>query len=218
MKPVLDFLKKLKNNNNRDWFEANKHHYQEAKVFFEKEVETLINSIRKFDKEIAPDLTGKDCTFRIYKDVRFSTDKTPYKTNFGASINPGGKKSGLPGYYLHVEPGNCFFAGGVYMPMPQVLQAIRQEIDYHGKELTGIIQKKDFIKAYGGIENIDMLKKVPKDFDKEHPFAELLKHKHYIASCEMSEKELCDKHAITLLSTHAKTLYPFMQFLRRAVS
>src|SRR4051812_3769628 len=111
MENTFAFLKKLKSNNNREWFEKNKHKYVEAKEEYETFVNKIIKNIRQFDKKIESDLEASDCTFRIYKDVRFSKDKTPYKLNMGASISPGGKKSSTAGYYLHVEPGNSFLAG-----------------------------------------------------------------------------------------------------------
>lgn len=218
MKPILDFLKKLKNNNTKDWFETNKEEYLQAKLYFETKVDDLIQKLQLFDKELGKDLTSKNCTFRIYKDVRFSKDKKPYKTNFGASINPGGKKSPVPGYYLHIEPGNCFFAGGSYMPMPDALSAIRQEIDYNGKELEKILSKKDFIKTFKGIEEIELLKTTPKGYEKEHAYLHLLKHKHFIASCELSEKMLLNEKAMAEVANYGKTLYPFLQYLRKAIS
>ena len=138
MEKTIAFLKRLKMNNNKEWFDSNKNQYLEAKDEFEKLVDNLIQGTNKFDKKISSDLKAKNCTFRIYKDVRFSKDKSPYKTNFGASINPGGKKALFVGYYLHVEQGNSFLAGGVYMPEPPVLQAIRQEIDYNIEPLLKV--------------------------------------------------------------------------------
>ena len=131
MKTVFKFLKKLSGNNNRDWFEQHKTEYLTAKEKYEVYVDNLINGIRKFDKKIDASLSGKKCAFRIYKDVRFSKDKTPYKTNMGASVNPGGKKSPVAGYYFHAEPGKSFIAGGVWMPEPDVLQKIMLRLQIH---------------------------------------------------------------------------------------
>lgn len=216
MQTTLDFLKKLKNNNNKDWFEKNKALYLEAKEEFENFVTELIPGIHQFDKQISRELKAKDCTFRIYKDVRFSKDKTPYKTNMGAVFNPGGKKTAIAGYYLHLEPGNSFFGGGVYMPEADKLQAIRQEIDYHPKEFLKILNAPSFKKYFKGLDEEDKLKNPPKGFDKEHLLVEILKNKHFIVSHAISDKQLLDKKNIALILDGFKAMHPVMLFLRRA--
>lgn len=216
MKNVFDVLKQIKTNNNKDWFDANKEKYLLAKDEFEKYTDEIINGIRKFDKKIDPGITAKKCTFRIYKDVRFSKDKTPYKTNMGASINPGGKKSQIAGYYFHCEPGNSFLAGGVYMPMPDVLQAIRQEIDYHPKEFKKIMSSPSFKKYFDGLDEIEKLKTVPKGFDKENEMIEILKHKHFIVTHELKDKDLLDSKKIAYIIEGFKSMKPFIDYLRAA--
>ena len=176
METTLHFLKKLKINNNRDWFDSNKTEYLASKEIFEEFVSELIKGINKFDKKVSLDLKPKDCTFRIYKDVRFSKDKTPYKNNMSASINPGGKKSNIPGYYFHLEPDGCFLAGGVYMPMPDVLKAIRQEIDYNPLPLINVLKSASFKKEFNGLDEEDKLKNPPKGFNKDHAHSEILKN------------------------------------------
>lgn len=213
----LQFLKKLKNNNNRDWFEAHKNEFNEAKLEFEEFVQKLIGVISKFDKSVSPDLKAKDCVFRIYKDVRFSKDKTPYKTNFGASINPGGKKSLQAGYYFHVQPGNIFIAGGNYMPPPDMLQAIRQEIDYNGDKLGKILKAKSYTAYFDGLDQEDKLKTVPKGYDKEHKHLDLLKLKSFIAFTNVDEKKLNSKDILTYLGNGYKAMLPLNQFLREAI-
>src|SRR6266496_3900330 len=126
-KSTLDFLKKLKKNNNREWFNENKNLYLDAKEDFDYFVNELIQEISESDSSVAG-LQPKDCTFRIYKDVRFSKDKTPYKTNFGAAIQQGGRKSPASGYYIHISPTEVFVAGGIYMPSPENLLKIRNYI------------------------------------------------------------------------------------------
>ena len=216
MEQSLQFLKKLKSNNNREWFEKNKQLYLQAKEEFEGFVDDLIPSIHKFDKKISTDLKAKDCTFRIYKDVRFSKDKSPYKTNMGAVFNPGGKKTAIAGYYLHMEPGQSFFGGGVYMPEAEKLQAIRQEIDYHPKEFLKILNASSFKKYFNGLDEEDKLKNPPKGFDKDHPLVEILKHKHFIVSHAISDKQLLDKKAISILADGFKAMHPFLEYLRQA--
>lgn len=216
MKNVFPFLKALKSNNNKDWFDINKPKYLNAKEEFESFIDQVIHEIRKFDKKIDPSLTGKQCTFRIYKDVRFSKDKSPYKTNMGASINPGGKKSLTAGYYVHCEPGDCFIAGGAYMPEADVLQAIRQEIDYNPKSINKILSAAAFKKFFNGLDEIDKLKTAPKGFEKDHPQIELLKHKHFIVSHKLTDKEMADPKTIKKIAEGFKAMQPFLEFIRTA--
>jgi len=213
----ISFLKKLKNNNNKDWFTENKEVYLEAKEEFEVFIQKLIGELAKIDKGIDPGLSAKSCVFRIYKDVRFSKDKTPYKTNFGASINPGGKKSMAAGYYFHLQPGNAFIAGGNYMPMPDQLQAIRQEIDYNGDKLAKIISAKEFKTFFKGLDEEDKLKTSPKGFDKEHKHLELLKLKSFIAFHKIDDKKLASNSFLRDTIKGYKAMLPLNQFLREAM-
>ena len=216
MKTSLSFLKDIKKNNNKDWFELHKPMYLKAKAEYEVLIDEVIKGLQKFDKRISADLKGKDCLFRIYKDVRFSKDKTPYKTNFGASINPGGKKSLVAGYYLHLEPGASFLAGGMYMPEPNMLQAIRQEIDYNAEPLLKILKSASFKKYFKGIAEEGKLVNGPKGFDKEHPHLELLKNKHFIVMHSLSDKEILDKGFQKMVIDGFKAMYPFLEYLRKA--
>lgn len=216
METVFTFLKKLEANNNRDWFEKNKNGYLKAKEDFEVFVQEIINGIAKFDKKISPDTKAKDCTFRIYKDVRFSKDKTPYKNNMGASINPGGKKSPIPGYYFHVQPNSSFIAGGVWMPEPEVLNAIRQEIDYNSKPLLKILNSASFKKYYKKLDDDGALKTAPKGYDKEHPLIDLLRNRHFIVSHTFANKQILDKNAAKEIVAGFKAMHPFLEYLREA--
>jgi uncharacterized protein (TIGR02453 family) len=216
MDTVLSFLKKLETNNNREWFEKNKSNYLKAKEEFEEFVQDLIKGIVKFDKQITPDLKAKDCTFRIYKDVRFSKDKLPYKNNMGASINPGGKKSLIAGYYFHLQPGGCFLAGGVYMPEPEMLNAIRQEIDYNAEPLLKILNVTSFKKYFTGIDNEGALKTAPKGYDKEHPLIDLLRNRHFVVSYYFTDKQLLDKNFNKEAVNVFKAMHPFLEYLRQA--
>lgn len=213
MQNVLPFLKKLNDNNNKEWFEANRPLYNKAKEEFEAFVQEIISGIRKFDPKIE-DLQAKQCIFRINKDVRFSKDKSPYKNNMGASINPGGKKSLEAGYYLHVQPGASFLAGGVYMPMPDTLAAIRQEIDYNADPLLKILKSASFKKYFEGLDEEDKLKNPPKGYDKEHKHIELLKNKHFTVSHKLSDKDLSDSKIKTTIISGFKAMYPFLEYLR----
>ena len=217
METTLDFLKKLKNNNNREWFDSNKTEYLASKEIFEEFVSELIKGINKFDKKVSLDLKPKDCTFRIYKDVRFSKDKTPYKNNMSASINPGGKKSNIPGYYFHLEPDACFLAGGVYMPMPDVLKAIRQEIDYNPLPLINVLKSASFKKEFNGLDEEDKLKNPPKGFNKDHAHSEILKNRHFIVSQKFENKVILKKEGLSKTLNSFKAMYPFLDYLRKAI-
>jgi len=218
MKTILSFLKAIKSNNNKEWFDANKEKYLEAKAEYEVFIDSLLKGIHKFDKKISSDLKGKDCTFRIYKDVRFSKDKTPYKSNFGASINPGGKKSLVAGYYLHIEPGASFLAGGVYMPEPEMLNAIRQEIDYNSAAFLKILKSAGFKKYFKGLDEDGKLKTAPKGFEKDHPQVEILKNKHFVVSYPLSDKQLEDKSLESTILSGFKAMHPFLEYLREATA
>ena len=217
METTLHFLKKLKINNNREWFDSNKTEYLASKEIFEEFVSELIKGINKFDKKVSLDLKPKDCTFRIYKDVRFSKDKTPYKNNMSASINPGGKKSNIPGYYFHLEPDACFLAGGVYMPMPDVLKAIRQEIDYNPLPLINVLKSASFKKEFNGLDEEDKLKNPPKGFNKDHANSEILKNRHFIVSQKFENKVILKKDGLSKTLNSFKAMYPFLDYLRKAI-
>ena len=214
---TLDFLKKLKKNNNRDWFEKNKNAYKEAQADVEQCVTAIIAGIRSFDKRVDSSLEAKKCLFRIYRDTRFSNNKTPYKTNMGASINPGGRMAAVPGYYLHIEPSGCFLAGGMYQPPPPELLKIRQEIDYNQAEFRKLLAGKEFKKYFDGLDTIEKLKTTPKGFPKDHPALDLLQHKHFIVSHTLKDAELSaktfNKHATAVF----KAMHPLALFLQRAI-
>lgn len=213
-KSTLQFLKNLSRNNNREWFAANKHLYEAAKTDFENFVEDLIKAISGFDKSVS-ELKAKDCTFRIYRDVRFSKNKDPYKSNFGAYIAGGGKKSMKPGYYIHLQPnGKSFLAGGAYMPASPVLNAIRQEIDYNLKEFEDILKSKDFKKYFPKLEG-DTVKTTPKGYDKAHPAIDILRHKDFLAVHALKDEQLLTANAVTYLAKGCAAMKPLNDFLAR---
>jgi uncharacterized protein (TIGR02453 family) len=179
-------------------------------------VDILIQKTTEFDKSIKG-LEAKKCIFRINRDIRFSKDKTPYKSNFGASISPGGKKSFDPGYYIHIEPGKSFLAGGMWMPPASQLGAIRQEIDYNTKEFKKIISNKDFVKYFGGLDQEGKLQSAPKGYAKDHPSIELLKLKSYIVVHNLKDNEIFSKDLFRNCVSVFKSLYPLDLFLRKAI-
>jgi uncharacterized protein (TIGR02453 family) len=215
-KPTLDFLKSLKKNNNKDWFDKNKNRYLTAKDNVAELIDALLNDLCKMEKGLAG-LASKDCMFRIYRDVRFSKDKIPYKVNMGASINVGGKKAMNAGYYLHIEPGESFLAGGIWMPPADLLKKIRQEIDYNGKNLKKILASPAFKKYYGGLDQAYALKTTPKGYDKTHPDIDILKLNSYIVWHQYTDKEVMNKNFKNELLKGAKVMKPFIDFLNQAL-
>lgn len=212
MEHILPFLKKLKKNNNKEWFDKNKDEYLLAKAELEKCIGEVLSY--NFDEELAG-LEPKKCIFRIYRDTRFSKDKIPYKLNMGASLTGGGKKMGRAGYYLHLEPGECFLGGGIYMPEPDALKKIRQEIDYNGKELNKILSAKSFTKYYDDIWREESLQRVPKGYEPEHEHADLLKLKHFIVLHSFDDKMILEKGFAKYVASALKEVKPLNKFLNR---
>ena len=196
MNSIIDFLTELSKNNHKEWFDAHKERYLQAKLEMEELVQEVITKFSLFDPGIA-DQEAKKCVFRIYRDVRFSKNKEPYKNNMGGFIVPGGKKSGRAGYYLHLEPGNSFIAGGIYMPESNYLKKVREEILYNISDFKKIIQAKSFVKYFGEV-NGEKLKRPPKGFPVDFEDMELLKLKSYtvlhpVANEEINRPEFTDK-------------------------
>ena len=214
---ILEFLTQLGQNNTREWFQANKSRYEEAKREVESFVNSVIPAIAKFDETIRY-VEAKDCMFRIFRDVRFGGDKSPYKTNFGAFVARGGRKSSFPGYYFHFEPGESMLAGGVYMPPPDVLKLLRNEVYYHSDEFKGILSDPSFHKHFDQLGDFDKLKKPPKDFPVDFPDVDLLKYRSYIVSRVFQDTAVTSGDYRKQLIEMVKELQPFMAFLNRAIS
>ena len=179
MKETYDFLRELRENNDREWFNAHKKRYVELKAWFDEWVGKLIEKTAGFDEEIEG-LNVKDCVYRIYRDVRFSPDKSPYKTHFAAYLaSPGGRNSQRAGYYVHLEPDGSLLGGGLYCPEPSLLKKLRQDIYGNIEEFTSILEEKEFAAEFAGIDATDKLKKVPAPFPPDFPQGDLLKYKHY---------------------------------------
>lgn len=214
---ILKFLKELAKNNNREWFEKNKPTYLEAKVEFENFLEAFHKELLKFDEGLAG-LNPRKLGFRIYRDVRFSKDKRPYKVNMGAGFSPGGKMMQEPGYYIHIEPGKSFVAAGLYMPDPANLAKIRQEIDYSAKDFLKILNDKKFKKYFDGLDDFDRVKTAPKSYPKDHPQIEILKNKSYISSHNFSDVEVKDKNFAKHVAEVCKAIKPLNDFLKEAIA
>ena len=209
---TLQFLRNLEKNNNREWFNENKTLYQEAQQDVISFVEKLMEEMADFDEEIGK-LEAKKSVFRIYRDTRFSKDKTPYKTNFGAGLGMG-KGNKTSGYYLHIEPGKSFLAGGVYKPEPSVLKTIRQEISAFGDEFKAILEQDEFRNYFRGLSVEDKLKKVPQGFEKDDKMAEYLKLKHFIVTHPVSDEQLLSENAFKEFAKIFKAMKPLNDFLQ----
>ncbi|MEO9803532.1 MAG: DUF2461 domain-containing protein [Reichenbachiella sp.] len=216
LKPTVKFLKELSANNNKEWFDTNRKTYESCRKEFLTLVSSVIGEIAKFDPDLT-DVDPKKCVFRINRDIRFSKDKTPYKTNFGALMGANGKKTEGTGFYVHFAQGQNFAGGGIYMPPADTLAAIRQEIDYNPGTLNKLIQSKDFKETFVDIKG-DKLKTAPKGYPKDHPNIDLLRLKSFYVIKEFSEKELtADGFFETLISTYKKA-HEFNKYLKEAIS
>jgi uncharacterized protein (TIGR02453 family) len=218
MQSCINFIGNLAKNNNREWFEANRKHYEAAKKSLELVTDDLISEIRHFDPSLGI-LKAKECTFRIFRDIRFSHDKTPYKTNMGTYIARGGIKSIYAGYYLHLQPGDQSFAsGGIYMPPGDNLKAIRQEIFYNVDEFKKILNHKDFKQAFKGLDFMgDEIKKAPQGYDPAWPDINLLKFKNYFASSPIKDSDFNSKIAREKIVTAFIAVRPLVAFINRAL-
>lgn len=216
---TLQFLQSLARNNNKPWFDAHRDQYIQARTDFENFVTILIKKTAEFDEDIK-DLNAKECMFRINRDIRFSKNKTPYKTNLAASLDRGGKKSIYAGYYFHAEPGNkSFIAGGIWMPMAPELKKIRQEIDYCLDEFKSIVTEKNFISEYRELENTPDIKlnNLPRGYDKKNPAAGFLKFKSLIVSKPLLDKALLDNKLAAKTIKAFKAVKPLIKFINKAV-
>ena len=215
---TIKFLKDLRKNNNKPWFDRHRPDYENAKTDFSNFVQQVIDRHGKKDPGIAH-LKAKDCLFRINRDVRFSKDKSPYKTNMGAYFNPEGKKSNLSGYYFHFEPGKSFSGGGLWMPLPVDLARIRQEIDYNLDAFQKIISDRRFKKVFGDLQRDQefVLTRVPKGYESDNPAAEFLKMKSFVAKMPLSDADLTSKDLIKKVQNAFEALQPLLRFLNESI-
>lgn len=211
-KSTFAFLIDLGKHNDRDWFQTNKDRYLDAKADFEKLVGGLIRAVSAFDKSVEHADPAK-CVFRIFRDTRFSKDKSPYKTNMGAHIGPAGNKfQQRAGYYLHVEPGGCFLGGGAYRPDAKWLKAIRGAIAEDGKFFRRLIAAPAFQRHFGAMSG-ETLKKAPQGYPADHPHADLLKHKDFLAMKNLKDADLMKASFVKEAAAAYKALVPFERFL-----
>ncbi|TCC93306.1 DUF2461 domain-containing protein [Pedobacter frigiditerrae] len=212
---TFDFLNAVTENNNREWFAENKHLYEEAKEDLFPFIAKLIKELAAIDPAYSASTEPKKALMRIYRDVRFSKNKDPYKKNYGIAFDVKGYGPRTPSYYLHLQPDNCFFGVGFWQPEAPVLKSIREEIDYGASEFLEIINAKDFKSIYKLSEE-DKLKKAPKGYDVDHPQIDLLKLKSFIAIYKIKDEEFFKPEIVNKLITAFKTIQPFVLFLRKA--
>jgi uncharacterized protein (TIGR02453 family) len=211
LKPILQFLTGLKENNNKTWFENHRSDYDSARGTFEQFITELINQFRASDQ--LHDLSAKDCIARIYRDIRFTKDKSPYKTNFSAMVAPGGWRSSALGYYIAIEPfGRSMVAGGLYNPTPEELNRFRQAISEDASEFKQIVQEKAFIKAFGTVEG-ERLKTAPKGYDRNHPDISLLQLRQITAIHRFSDQDVLDNDLVEQIVPVCQAMKPFLGFL-----
>jgi uncharacterized protein (TIGR02453 family) len=214
MNPIFPFLRDLSAHNNKVWFDANRARYEEARSAFAALVEEWIPAIAVFE-DLGP-LTVKNTLFRINRDVRFSRNKNPYKTNFSALIARGGKKhTDVFGYYVHLEPGNCFMAAGMYEPTAAQLARIRQEIDYNGDRFRAITGSPGFRAIFGDMEG-KKLKTAPRGYSADHPDIGYLRHCQFYFCARYSEEEVLDPGFPRKLADHCSKIRPFLVFLNES--
>jgi len=215
-KETLNFIKDVAENNNREWFAANKGVYETAKADVLELVAKLIPELAKVDPLLSAEADPKKSLLRIYRDVRFSKNKDPYKNNFGIWFSAKSKGGNEPGYYLHIQPGKSFIAGGYWMPEASHLKLIRQEIDYNIGDFKEIINEKDFKKNFKlGVDNA--LKNAPKGYDPADPNIEFLKLKSFEATTKIDDEEFLKPNLVNKLISSFKTVQPLVAFLRNAI-
>jgi uncharacterized protein (TIGR02453 family) len=221
LKPsTLAFLRLLQKNNNKPWFDANRPLYEAARADFGNFIQKVIDTHSKKDPSIKG-LVAKDCMFRINRDIRFSKDKTPYKNNMGASMNKGGKQSvSSGGYYFHLQPGQSFAGGGLWMPEAENLRKVRQEIDYNFKDFKKIINSKKFKDVYGDLSHDAEFKlsRVPKGYEAANPAAEYLKLKSFVAMINVKDADLTSAELVKKTVTAFEALRPVLEFVNHAMS
>lgn len=217
-KEALGFLDDLVANNNTEWMHANKKRYENFKKDYHQYIASVLAEMKPLDPSLE-DLEVKNCTFRINRDIRFSKDKSPYKTNIGMWFTQNKNRKNSPGYYIHFEKGKSFIAGGVWCPEPNELKKIRKEIEFFHDDLDTIVKDKKFVNEFGDIDRDEnnMLKKAPKDFDPAHPAIDFLKLKSFTASRKIDDKLFTSPDFSKKIAQKLIALKPLNDFLTRAL-
>lgn len=214
-KQTFNFLSQLRENNNREWFQENKTIYETALANLKNYITQLIAELSVFDPHINTDIQASRCLFRIYRDTRFSKDKTPYKTWFAAGISIDGRKLDGPEYYLHIEPGKHFLAAGYWRPEKHHLHAIRQEIDYSYEDMVDALAQGGWTLA--DLSTEDKLKRAPAGYSEDDPHIELLKLKSFILYQSFTDTEIIGDKSLQKVVDTAKRILPFKGFIHQAL-
>lgn len=215
MQQILNFLRLLEQNNNREWFNAHKADFLKAKARFEQVLDEIILKLGQVDSRIKG-LKASEVIFRIYRDTRFAADKTPYKNNFGAHLSPGGKNGGEPGYYFHIQPGESFVSGGIYMPSNEKLKVIRKEIFHFPEDFTALIEAPSFTRNFSFFQD-DKLKRPPLGFPPDFPLIEYLKYKHFCPWFPLKDEFLDSSDLAARIVDLYSMMKPFNDFIYRAL-
>jgi uncharacterized protein (TIGR02453 family) len=217
-KDTLQFLEDLKANNNRDWFLENKKRYEAVKKEYHQLITDFLDVMKPLDSSLEM-LEVKNCTFRINRDVRFSKDKSPYKTHLGVWMSSGAKNAEASGYYLHIENGTCFVGGGLYSPEPGQLQKIRKEINFFYDDLVEILNDKKFVSIYQNLNRSESttLKNPPRGYEKDNPAIEFLKLKSFTATYKFESKLVTQKDFVAKMAEKMIVLKPLNNFIDRAL-
>lgn len=211
LEPVLNFLIELSKHNNKPWFDQNRERYEKARENFELFINFLIDEFRASDN--LQDLTAKDCISRIYRDIRFSKDKSPYKKNMWATIAPGGKKATRMGYHIALQPqGHSLIAGGMWEPSSEQLSKFRQVIDHDASAFKQIIKTRSFIDNFGQIEG-EKLKTAPQGYDRTHPEINLLKLKQIVVIHYYSDNQVLSNDFPEQVIANCRAMRPFLEYL-----
>jgi uncharacterized protein (TIGR02453 family) len=213
---VFDFLTKIEQNNHREWFIQNRNMYESALENVENFVTALIERISIFDVSVR-NQDVKKCMFRIYRDTRFSPDKSPYKTHFGAYIALGGRQGNNAVYYLHIQDNMSLLAGGLWSPEKSLLKKIREEIYYSPEELVQVIENKDFKSAFGGLIEQDSLKMQPRNYPADFQYIHLLKYRHYCVEKSFSNSEVLASDFLAKCTKTFKLVSPFVTCLNELI-
>jgi uncharacterized protein (TIGR02453 family) len=214
---TLDFLRSLAQNNNREWFADNKALFEDAKENVIEFTAELIKELKAINPALSTDIDPKKCVMRIYRDIRFSLDKTPYKINFGIGKLLADTKTDNIGFYVQVQPGRCLAGGGYWMPEAAHLKAIRQEIDYNADDLKKIIDAPEFKKLFGEFRDQEQLKSLPRDYDADNENISLLKLKSFAALHVVPDTEMMQKDAPKKIAAMLANIYPLTVFLNNAI-
>lgn len=215
---TIEFFRELKSNNNKDWFDQNRKRYDLVKVDYLSLAGKLLDAMKQEDPSLEMQ-TAKDCIFRINRDVRFSKNKSPYKTNLGIALHPGGKKGNLAAYYLHIEEGQSFVGGGLWMPEASLLSKVRKEIHYFYNDLDQIINDEGFKQSYGTMDMDPSIKLIrpPKGYDISDPAIEYLKLKSFTAVAKIPDKWITSDQLIPTAIDYFKHLKPLIHFINRGL-